>query len=52
MGPLNLTKEEREAIHKQHEEAIKKHNDRKEELKKGLQAQKKEEPKKENKKTT
>ena len=42
MGPINLSKEERDAIQKQHQSATKRHNDRKEELKKGLQSLKKE----------
>lgn len=46
MAVLNLTKEEREAIHKQHEEATKQFHNKKAELKKGLQSNKKEEEKK------
>lgn len=46
MGLLEISKEEKDAIRKQHQEATKKVNDRKEELKKGVQSQKKEPPKK------
>lgn len=46
MGPFSLSDKEREEIKKQHEEATKKANQRKEELKKGLQPKKKEDIKK------
>jgi hypothetical protein len=43
---LNLTNEEKEAIRKQHEAAVKSLNEKKDELKKGLQAPKPTEAKK------
>jgi hypothetical protein len=45
MSLINLSDEERESIKKQHEEATKKHYDRKNELKKGIQPKKKQEEK-------
>jgi hypothetical protein len=43
---LNLTNEEKDQIRKQHEEAVKKLNEKKEEVKKGLQAPKQDDSKK------
>lgn len=48
MSGFNLTEKERVAIHKQHQEAAKKEQERKDNLKKGLQQP--EMPKKEKKK--
>lgn len=49
MEPFKLSKEDREAIRKQHDEATKEINDKKAEMKKGLQPIKKDSK---NKKTT
>ena len=45
MEPFNLSQADKDAIRKQHDEATKKINDRKEELKKGLQPKKQADPK-------